>query len=152
MTEKISTEAIKVLRDKTFASIAMVRKALIEAEGDETKALEVLKKLGHEAAAKKGDRDLGAGRVGAYVHSGDRVGVLVEVRSETDFVSRNEAFGELTHNLAMHIAAMNPQSAEELLSQSFVKDPADTISDLVKKASAQFGENIQIGQFVRFEI
>jgi len=148
----MNTQALKDLRDKTGASVMMIKRALEEAEGDEQKALNVLKRLGHDAAAKKESRETLAGKIEAYIHAGGRVGALVELRSETDFVARNEEFSKLARELAMHIAAMNPQNVEELLVQSYIRDEKKTIADLVKNASASFGEHIEIRQFVRFEL
>lgn len=148
----VSPQAIKDLREKTGASVMMIKHALEEAGGDVARALEVLKRLGHDAAAKKESRATHAGRVEAYIHGGGRVGVLVELRSETDFVSRNEEFGALAHALAMHIAAMNPANIDELFAQPYIRDEQKTIADLIKNASATFGEHIEIKQFVRFEL
>ncbi|MEK7150606.1 MAG: elongation factor Ts [Patescibacteria group bacterium] len=148
----ISAQAIKEIRDATGASLMMIKKALTEASGDRARALEVLKQLGHDAAAKKGSRETHAGRVIAYVHSGDRVGVLVELRSETDFVSRNDEFAALGKNIAMHIAATSPASVDELLAQPFIRDEHQTITELIEKASASFGEHLEVKQFVRYEL
>ena len=148
----IKAEDIKTLRDETGASIMMVKKALECAAGGRARALEVLKSLGHDAALKKESRETRAGRIAAYIHSGDRVGVLLELRSETDFVSRNEEFAKLAHNIAMHIAAMSPADVDALFSQPYVRDELETIGDLVKKASASFGEHIEIKRFVRYEL
>src|SRR3989344_4613095 len=148
----MSTQALKELRDKTGASVMMIRRALEEAGGDSQKALDVLKRMGHDAAAKKEARETRAGKIEAYIHGGGRVGALVELRSETDFVSRNDEFSKLARELAMHIAAMNPQNTEELLKQAYIRDEKKTIADLVKSASASFGEHIEIRQFVRFEL
>jgi len=148
---EISAALVKNLRDKTGASLMLIKKALQEAAGDESKALEVLKKLGHEKAEKKEDRETQAGRIEAYIHGG-RVGTLIELRSETDFVSRNEEFIKLAHDIAIHLAAMNPASVEELLAQPFVKDESQTIGDLVKNASASFGEHVEIKRFARYEL
>lgn len=148
----IDAAAIKEIRDETGASVMMIKKALTEASGDKKRALEVLKQLGHDAAQKKESRETGAGRIAAYVHSGDRVGVLIELCSETDFVSRNEEFGSLAKSIAMHIAAMKPASVDELLAQPYIRDESQKIEDLVKKASASFGEHIVIKQFVRYEL
>lgn len=148
----MSTQALKELRDKTGASVMMIRRALEEAGGDSQKALDVLKRMGHDAAAKKEARETRAGKIEAYIHGGGRVGALVELRSETDFVSRNDEFSKLARELAMHIAAMNPQNTEELLKQAYIRDEKKTIADLVKSASASFGEHIEIKQFVRFEL
>ena len=148
----MNTQALKDLRDKTGASVMMIKRALEEAGGDTQKALDVLKRLGHDAAAKKESRETLAGKIEAYIHAGGRVGTLVELRSETDFVARNEEFSKLARELAMHIAAMNPQNVEELLVQPYIRDEKKTIADLVKNASASFGGHIEIRQFVRFEL
>ncbi|MBI4121689.1 MAG: elongation factor Ts [Candidatus Ryanbacteria bacterium] len=148
----MDTKTLKELRDKTGASVMMIKRALEEAGDDAARALEVLKRLGHDAAAKKEARETRAGKIEAYVHGGGRVGVLVELRSETDFVSRGEEFGRLAREIAMHIAAMNPQSTEELLAQPYIRDEQKTIADLIKNASASFGEHVEIRQFARFEL
>lgn len=149
---EISAEAIKQIRDKTGASIMMIKKALSEAGGDQARAMEVLKSLGHDAAAKKESRETRAGCIDAYIHPGSRVGVLVELRSETDFVSRNEEFRSLAHNVAMHIAATKSPDLDTLSGEPYIKDPTQTIGDLVKKASASFGEHLEIKRFERFEL
>jgi len=105
----ITTEQIKALRDQTGVSIMLCRKALEEAKGDIEKAKVILQRKGADAAAKKADRTLGAGTVAAYIHGGGTVGVLVELSSETDFVSSNESFKDLAHDIAMHIAASRPE-------------------------------------------
>ena len=149
---EINAATIKELRDETGASIMMIKRALTEANGDRKRALEVLKSLGEVTADKKGSRETHAGRVEAYVHTGARVGVLLELRSETDFVSRNEQFGKLVHDIAMHIAAMAPESVEVLLEQPYIKDETKTIASLVKAASANFGERLEIKRFARYEL
>ena len=106
---EITTEIIKNLRDLTGVSIMQCKKALEEAGGDKTKAITLLKKAGSEIAAKKSDRTLGAGTVAAYTHAGGTVVGAVVLACETDFVSRNEEFGKLAYDIAMHVAAMNPQ-------------------------------------------
>ncbi len=148
----MNNDLLKKLREETGVSVALIRKALIEAGDDESKAREALAKLGADAAAKKESRETKAGRVEAYIHGGSRVGVLLELRSETDFVSRNEDFAKLAHEIAMHIAAMNPASVQELIAQPFIKNPTQTIADLISASSASFGERIIVGQFVRFEL
>lgn len=149
---EINAQLIKILRDETGASIMMIKKALIEAAGDREKALAVLKSLGEVAAAKKESRETHAGRVEAYIHGGGRVGVLLELRSETDFVSRNEEFIHLAHNIAMHIAAMNPENVETLRAQPYIRDEKQTIADLIQHATASFNEHIEIRRFARFEL
>ncbi|MSR76437.1 MAG: elongation factor Ts [Candidatus Ryanbacteria bacterium] len=148
----MNNDLLKKLREETGVSVALIRKALMEAGDDESKARATLTKLGADAAAKKESRETNAGRIEAYIHGGSRVGVLLELRSETDFVSRNEEFAKLAHEIAMHIAAMNPASVQELIAQPFIKDPARTITDLISAASASFGERIVVGQFVRYEL
>ena len=149
---EINAQAVKEIRDATGASLMMIKKALVEAEGNRDRALEVLKRLGHDAAAKKESRETHAGRVVGYVHPGDRVGVLLELRCETDFVSRSDSFGTLGKNIAMHIAAMNPISIEALVLEPFIRDESQTIGDLIKKASASFGEHLELKQFVRYSL
>ena len=149
---EINVSQVKELRDKTGASLAMIKKALTKAGGDSTRAIEVLKSLGHDAATKKESRETYSGRIEAYVHPGAKVGVLLEIRSETDFVARNEEFIKLAHIIAMQIAAMNPASIDELEAQPNIRDESQTIGDLIKNASASFGEHLGIKQFVRFEL
>lgn len=151
MTE-ISIEQIKSLREKTGLSVAEVKKALTEAGGDETKALELLKSRGGDIATKKAGRELNAGVVDAYVHGNKKTGVMLELLCETDFVARNDEFLALAHDLAMHITAMKPASAEELMEQPFIKNPEQTIRELVTGLIAKIGENIQVGRFELFEI
>jgi len=106
---KISAELVKELRDKTGASIMECRSALIEAKGDLEKASEYLRKRGKEKAAKKSDRATAEGLVASYIHSNRKIGALVEIFCETDFVAKNSEFQELAHDVAMHIAAANPK-------------------------------------------
>lgn len=149
---KISAQLVKELRDKTGASIMECRNALIEAKGDIGKATEYLRKRGKERAAKKADRATVEGVVVSYIHSNKKIGALVELLCETDFVAKNSEFQELAHDLAMHVTAMEPSDKASLLSQPFVKNPDITIDDLIKEKISKIGENIQIEKFVRFEI
>jgi elongation factor Ts len=124
-----SIEQIKELRQKTGVSVMQCRKALEEAEGDMEKAAIILRKLGSKAAAKKADRELGSGVVQAYIHSNNQVGVLIELNCETDFVAKNESFLELANNIAMHVAAMNP----EYLSEADISDEKRAaVTDVMK--------------------
>ncbi|MBX4190232.1 translation elongation factor Ts [Candidatus Parcubacteria bacterium] len=148
----IGIEQIKALRDRTGLSVAEVKKALTEAGGDEAKAIALLKERGGAIADKKSSRELGAGIVEAYVHSTRRVGCMMELMCETDFVARNQDFQTLAHDIAMHVAAMKPANVEDLLAQPFIKDPEQTIKDLITQYIAKLGENIQIGRFELFEI
>jgi elongation factor Ts len=148
----ITTQQIKELRDETGLSVMQCQKALEEAAGDKTKALEILKAKGAEIASKKGDRTLGAGVVAAYVHAGDTIGTLLELLCETDFVAKNPEFKATAKDIAMHVAAMRPADVGELLTQPFIKDSSKTIGDMINGTVQKFGERTEIGQFTRFSI
>ncbi len=125
----ISTEQIKELRDETGISIMQCRKALEEAGGDKAKALVLLRKKGSDIAAKKSDRTLGAGIIASYIHGTGKVGAMVELSCETDFVAKNEEFKQLAYDIAMHVAATNPQ---------FLKK--EEISEAAKKTALEVFE------------
>lgn len=127
------------------------KKALQDAGGDLEKAKEILQERGLVKAQKKAERATGAGILESYVHN-NRVGVLLELRCETDFVARSEPFKQLAHDLVMHIAAMDPENADALLRQPFVKDESLTVNDLIAATITKTGENIQIGRFCRYEL
>lgn len=193
----VSVEQIQSLRLKTGVSMMDCKRALEEAGGDENEALNALKKRGKLIAEKKGTRATGAGIIESYIHPNKKIGVLLELRCETDFVAKNSDFLNLAHDLVMHIAAMSPKylKAEDvpqevadeekniflaqvadidkpanikegivegkikkrfseicLLEQSFVKNPDQTIKDLISESIAKIGENIEVGKFVRYEI
>lgn len=190
-------EQIKNLRERTGAGIVEVKKALEEADGNDEKAIEILRKRGQEKAMKKSDRAAGEGVVSSYIHSNGRVGAIVKLLCETDFVGRNEEFKALAQDIAMHITAANPKylkpedvSAEvvakekeiwtaqleaekkpedimnkilegkekkfreenALLTQPFIKNSDQTIGELLTEKISKIGENIQIGDFSRFEL
>lgn len=147
---KVSLESIKGLRDKTGAAIGDVRAALEAAGGDETKAKDILRQKGIEAAAKRKDRATTAGRVDAYVHHDGRVGAIVEINCETDFVARTEEFQKFCREVGMQVASMAPVSVEELLQQPFIKDSKQTIGQLLTALIAKTGENITIRRATRF--
>lgn len=126
------------------------KRALAEAKGNFNQAQEILKKRGLDHAAKKAGRETREGQVISYVHAGGKIGVLVEINCETDFVARNEVFQRFAKDLAMQVAAQ-PEEAP-LLDQKFIKDPAKTIRDYLTETVARLGENIQIRRFVRFEV
>jgi len=171
---KISLEQIKDLRNMTFASVADCKKALEDAEGDLNKAVTLLRKRGLEIASNKQDRAAKEGRVEAYIHNGNKIGVLVEVVCETDFVARNAEFTQFTKDLAMQIAACNPAYIKKedvpeevislehdkalyyknhcLLEQPFIKDQSMTINDYMATLLAKFRENIMIRRFSRYKI
>lgn len=143
---------LKKLREATSASIADCRRALEEANGDFKKALDWLKKHGVEKAAKKEGRETYQGIIDSYIHGGGRVGVLLELQCETDFVARTADFKNLAHELSMQIAAMNPKDVESLLGQEYIRDSSQKMEDVVKGVIATLGENIKIKRFERFEI
>ncbi len=166
---KVTTDKIKTLREQTGAGIMDCRSALVGCDGDIDKALEALKKKGLIKAQKKAERKTGAGLVEAYIHTAGRIGALVEVNCETDFVARTDEFKGLAHCLAMQVAAMNPQYVTEkdipkakakevvaaeacLISQPYIKDPTKTISDVITETIAKTGENIKVSRFIRYEL
>lgn len=128
------------------------KNALEKTKGDEEKAIKILRQKGEEVVAKKSEREVKQGIVETYIHTNKKIGAILELFCETDFVARNEQFQELAHDLVMHIAAMEPENEEHLLSQPFIKNPEQTIEELINQAIAKLGENIKIGRFVRFEI
>lgn len=146
----ITSEQVKELRDMTGISVMQCKAALEEADGDKAKALEILSKKSGAIAAKKSDRALGAGAVASYIHANKEVGSMVVLRSETDFVSKNEEFLALAREIALQVAAMSPETTEDLMAASYIKDPEKTIRDLVENATHKFGERIEIEKFVRF--
>ena len=148
----ISVELIKKLRKKTGAGIADCRRAIEEAKGDFKKAEELLKSWGIDKAAEKSDRAVGAGLVDTYIHAGGRVGVMVEVNCETDFVAKTDEFKTLVREIAMQVAAMNPKEVKALLKQEYIRDSGKTIDQLVKEVIAKVGENVIVKRFIRFEL
>ena len=144
------------------------RNVLLEVEGDMARAAQILKERGVLKAEKKAERVTTQGLVGAYIHTGGRIGAMIEVNCETDFVARTDEFKELVHNLAMQVVAQAPQfiTAEEipedaddvepevacLLLQPYIKDPTMTVKDIIVEAIAKVGENIKVGRFSRFEL
>jgi elongation factor Ts len=164
---EISTDRIKELREQSGAGVMACRQALIDADGNIEKAIDLLKEQGLLAAKKKAERTADQGLVESYIHTAGRIGAMVEVNCETDFVARTDEFKALAHEIAMQVAAICPQvispeevedlSEEEqktacLLLQPHIKDPARTVQDLVNDAIARTGENIKISRFVRFEL
>ncbi len=147
----VDVALIKQLREKTGAGIADCREALEFAKNDLKKAEEFLKKKGFEKAAKKEGRETSQGLVESYVHQG-RVGSMIELLCETDFVARTDEFKSLAHEIAMQVASMNPKDAKALEKQEYIRDPQKTIGDLVKEGIAKMGENITIGRISRFEL
>ena len=174
MKTKVSIDLIKELRAMTCASVAHCKKALEETRGDLKKAAQLLRKEGLEIAAKRQDKAAKEGRVEAYVHLGNKIGVLLEVNCESDFVARNSEFVQFSKDISMQIAALSPpyikkedvpadvidgeKNKEEyyknncLLEQSFVKDPSITVKDYLGSLIAKLGENIFIRRFMRYKV
>ncbi len=148
----ITSEQVKQLRDKTGVSVMACKEALEKSGGDVEKALDFLAERGLKIAEAKSERRTKAGIVEAYIHPSKQIGVLLELRSETDFVAKNQDFQILAHDLSMHIAASCPNDIPELLSQPYVKNPEITVNDFLKEAVQKFGENIEISRFNRFNI
>ncbi len=192
---EITSALVKALREKTNAGMMDCKKALVEANGDSAKAEDILRKKGISSAAKKSSRTAKEGVIEAYIHLQGKLGVLVEVNCETDFVAKNELFRSLVKDIAMHIAASHPlyvsrdqvptqiverekdifrgqvankppQIVEKivdgkvdkfyagicLLEQPFVKNPDQTVQELVKSKIAEIGENIVVRRFARFMV
>jgi len=143
------------------------KRALDESNGNVDKAEELLKEQGIASAAKKAGRDTDQGLIETYIHSGGRIGAMVEVNCETDFVARTQEFSDLAHDIAMQVAAMNPLTVEEkksdtanneevenasLLQQPFIKDPSKNIQELINETVGKLGENIRVRRFQRFSL
>ncbi len=161
----VSTELIRTLRERTGAGIMDSKKALELTSGDLDKAEGVLREKGLAKAATKSDRTTAEGLVGSYIHAGSRIGALIELKCETDFVARTPEFADLAHNIAMQVAAMNPMFLDEsempkdnperadevcLLQQAFIKDTSKSIGDLIMDTRARVGENVRVSRFTRF--
>lgn len=147
----ISTDDIRKLRELTGVGITDAKTALVDADGNFDKALEAMRAKGLTKAASWSGREARAGLIGTYSHDG-RIGVVVEVNCETDFVAKTDEFKALVKDLYLHIAASQPESVEELLAQPFVKDPQQTVGDYIKDHIARLGENIVVRSFYRLEL
>jgi elongation factor Ts len=164
----VTADAVKQLRDLSGAGVMECKKALDETDGDVEKAVKVLREKGIAGADKKSGRETGQGLVDSYIHAGGRIGVLVEVNCETDFVARTDTFKSLVHDIALQIAGIPttlvisedqlPPDAEGsleetvLMKQPLIKDGSRTVEQLVKEAIAATGENIRIRRYTRFEL
>lgn len=144
----ISLELLKKLREETSAGVSDCRQALVDAKGNFDGAKKLILQRGIEKASKKADRETAQGIIESYVHA-DRIGVLVELRCETDFVGRNEEFKKLAHELCLQVAAMTPKDVPELLKSVYIRDPKFTIADVVKLTISKIGENITVARFTR---
>ncbi len=163
----VSPAAVKELRELTGAGMLDCKQALEEADGDFEKAKEILRQKGHAAAAKRAERATAEGLVQAYLHHDGRLGALVEVNCESDFVTRTDGFGQLVQNIALQVAATDPRYVApddvpedadgdpkelSLLPQPFVRDESVTIQEMVDETIRKTGENIRVRRFVRFEL
>ena len=149
---KIDVGLIKKLRQDLGVSVADCRIALEETNGNYEKARQWLKKKGIEKAEKKSDRETAQGLVEAYIHQNGKVGAMVEILCETDFVARTQDFKNLAHEVAMQVAAMNPKDEDQLLKQEYIRDGSITVADLIKQTIAKLGENIRVKAFTRYEL
>ena len=163
---QVSTEAIKALKEQTSAGIMECKQALQETSGDLTAAASLLRERGYAIAKKKENRSVRQGLVECYIHTGGRIGALVEVNCESDFAARTPEFKELAHDLAMQVVATRPRyvspgdvpDGEEftdedcLLLQPFIKDPGKNIQDVVTETIARVRENVKVRRFARFEL
>ncbi|MBU6500981.1 MAG: translation elongation factor Ts [Patescibacteria group bacterium] len=148
---KINPSDIQKLREITGAGVMDCQKALKDSEGNLDKAMSIIRERGLEKVEKRAGREAGAGLVHSYVHN-ERIGVLVDLRAETDFVVRSDPFQNLVHELAMQIAAVAPENVEELLKQPYIKDESRTVADIVNEVIAKVGENVKINKFSRIEV
>ena len=162
---EIDVSKVKEVREKTGAGIMAAKKALEESNGDVTKAEDILKQQGLSNALKKSGRETSEGVIQSYIHAGNKIGAMVELKCETDFVARTEEFINLSKDLAMQVAAMSPifiypedegaenSSQEEILiSQSFIKDPSITIEEMIKSMISKVGENIKVSKIIKFDL
>ena len=164
---KTSTDKIRELREKSGASVMACRNALVETKDDIEKALQILKEQNLVIVEKKKGRSTSQGVIEAYIHAGGRIGAMIELNCESDFVARTDEFKQLAHNLAMQVAAMPPKcivlddmpketelSPQEacLLMQPFIKDLARSVQDVINETIAKVGENITISRYSRFEL
>ena len=147
----ITASQVKDLREKTGAGMMDCKKVLTETDGDMEKAIELLRERGIAKAAKKSDRVAAEGIVAAYVAEDGKVGAVVEVNSETDFVAKNEEFKTFVEDVAEQIAKENPADVEELLAQTSIKDSSKTVKEVLTDKIAKIGENMTIRRFERFE-
>ncbi len=147
----VKSKDIQKLREITGAGVMDCKKALEESAGDFEKAKEFIQEQGLIKAEKKSGRETGAGLLETYVHN-DRVGVMLELRCETDFVARSQPVKKLAHDLAMHIAAMDPEDTKAFLAQPYIKDESQTVENIIKYVIATVGENIKVARFMRYEV
>lgn len=146
----ITIEQIKQLREETGVSVSECKKALQESGGDAQKAKEILKKLGKELAERRSEKTASQGIVDSYIHANKKVGVLIKLQCETDFVAKSSDFQKLSHELCLQIAAVDPAEIP-LFEQLWIKDPSKTVKNLIEEYIAKLGENILLKEYVRYE-
>ena len=147
----ITINKVKQLREETGLSIGECQKALKEANGDGVKAKEILRKRGQDFAKKRIEKEAGQGIIESYIHPGKKIGTMLELRCESDFVAKSEDFQKLAHELCLQIAAISPEEIE-LLRQPWIKDESKNIKELIEEHIAKFGENIILKRFIRYEL
>jgi elongation factor Ts len=145
----ISVDDIRKLRELTGVGITDAKLALVESNGDFDKALASMRKKGLTKAEKHAEREARAGLIASYVHDG-RIGVLLEVNCETDFVAKTVEFQELVKDICLHTAASDAADVDSLLAQPFVKNPEQLLSEYIKESIAKLGENIVVRRFERY--
>ena len=145
----MNTNTLKQIREKTGAGVMEIKKALDEANGDVARAEEIIKVRGVEIAAKKSERATSQGLIDTYIHLG-KIGVLVELNCETDFVARNDDFKKFAHEVSLQVASSEAKDVNGLLKEPYFKDESKTIQDLLTDVIAKTGENIKIKRFVKF--
>ena len=148
----MAKEDVQRLRQETGAGMVDCKRALDETRGDFEKAKALLKERGLARVQKKADREAKEGVVEAYIHAGGRIGALVELSSETDFVARNQEFKDLAREIAMQVAAMDPKDVDELYEQAYIRDASKTVRELVTGLASTTGENVRVRRFMRFQL
>jgi len=152
MMTKIDPKDVQRLRSESGAGVMDCKRALEETGGDYAKALTLIKERGIQSLAKRSEREAKEGLIASYIHSGGRIGALVELASETDFVSRGDEFQKLAQEIAMQVAAMDPASVEELLEQPYIRDASKKIKDLVTAVATSTKENVHVRRIQRFAL
>lgn len=169
MENETTAARVKQLRELSGAGVMECKRALDEARGDLDRALEILRDQGLAQAARRAERDTGQGLIEAYVHGEGRIGVLVELKCETDFVARTAEFRQLAHDIALQVAATNPPSIDDdrelrsdgqereldeipLLRQPFIKDPSRTVQQIIHEVAAKTRENVVVRRYTRYQL
>lgn len=148
----VSLDDLKKLREETSAGVSDCRQALEDANGDYNKAKKLILERGLAKAAKKEGKETTQGMIDSYIHANGIVGVLVELRCETDFVARTDDFKKLAHEISLQVAAMNPKNVEELFKSAYIREASTTIDSLIKQTIAKVGENITVARFSRLAL